>query len=80
MATSNNHIAIIAQIESVRGVENVDAIAAHPNVSALMVGAGDFSADAQVPVAMTGAPHPVLAAAMAKVSEAARRNGKPMFG
>jgi 4-hydroxy-2-oxoheptanedioate aldolase len=45
MGTSNNHTAIIAQIESVKGVENVEEIAALEHVSALMFGPGDFSAD-----------------------------------
>lgn len=38
--TSNNHIAVIPQIESVKGIANVEEIASIPGVSALMFGLG----------------------------------------
>ncbi|PTB45406.1 hypothetical protein M441DRAFT_54465 [Trichoderma asperellum CBS 433.97] len=80
MKTSNNHIAIIPQIESVKGIENVDEIASIPGVSALMFGPGDFMADARVPLALGGPPHPVLASAMESMSKAGKKYDIPLFG
>jgi 4-hydroxy-2-oxoheptanedioate aldolase len=80
MGTSNNHIIIIPQIESVEGVKNVDAIAALPEVSALMFGPGDFMADAGHKLRMSDPPHPVLVDAMTKLGMAAHKHGKALFG
>lgn len=80
MGSSNRHIAIIAQIESVKGVENVDAIAALPGVSALMFGPGDFMADAGIPLKLGGEPHPDFISAMGKFVAAGAKHGKPLFG
>lgn len=82
MATSNNHICIIPQIESVKGVENADEIAAVPGVHALMFGPGDFLIDAGLDLssALTGEPHPTFTNAMAKFGAAAQKNGLPIFG
>ena len=80
MATANNHVALIAQIESVKGVENVEEIAALEHVSALMFGPGDFLADAGLPIQMSGTPHPTFAAAMGKWAAAGQKYGKPLLG
>lgn len=80
MKTSNNHIAIIPQIESVKGIENVEEIASIPGISALMFGPGDFMADARVPLALGGPPHPILASAMESMAKAAKNNDIPLFG
>lgn len=80
MKTSNNHIAIIPQVESVKGIENVDAIASIPGISGLMFGPGDFLADARVPLAIGGPPHPVLAAAMESMAKASKKYDVPLFG
>jgi 4-hydroxy-2-oxoheptanedioate aldolase len=80
MKTSNNHIAIIPQIESVKGIANVDEIASIPGISALMFGPGDFMADARVPLALGGPPHPVLASAMESMAKASKKYDVPLFG
>ena len=56
MGTSNRHIILIAQVESVKGIANVEEIAAVEGVSALMLGPGDFSADAGIPLRLGGEP------------------------
>jgi 2-keto-3-deoxy-L-rhamnonate aldolase RhmA len=38
MKNSNNHICLIAQIESVEGLNNIEEIAAMPEVDALVLG------------------------------------------
>ncbi|KAF2663425.1 HpcH/HpaI aldolase [Microthyrium microscopicum] len=78
--TSNRHVAVIAQIESVKGVENVDAIAAVPGVSALMFGPGDFMTDAGLPLKLGGIPHPVFADALEKFAAAGKKNNIPLMG
>jgi 4-hydroxy-2-oxoheptanedioate aldolase len=82
VATANNHICIIPQIESVKGVENVDEIAAVPGVHALMFGPGDYMIDAglDLSTALSGEPHPTLAKALGKFGAAAHKNGVPIFG
>jgi 4-hydroxy-2-oxoheptanedioate aldolase len=80
MKTSNNHIAIIPQIESVKGIANVEEIASVPGVSALMFGPGDFMADAKVPMVLGGPPHPVLASAMESMSKASKKFDIPLVG
>lgn len=80
ITTANRHVCVIPQIESVKGVENIDEIAAVEGVSALMFGPGDFSIDAGIPIKLAGEPHPTFAAAMTKWAMAAQRNGIPLFG
>lgn len=80
--TSNNHVCIIPQIESIKGVANVEEIAAVPGVSALMFGPGDFMIDAGIDIAtaLGGVPHPVFLDAMAKFGAAAAKNNLPTMG
>lgn len=80
MGTSNRHIVVIAQIESVKGVENVEEIAAIEGVGALMFGPGDFMADAGLELKLGGDPHPTFLAAMGKFAAAGKKFGKPLFG
>lgn len=80
MKNSNKHICIIPQIESVKGLENIEEIAAIPEVTALMFGPGDFSADAGIELKLGGEPDPRFLAAITKFAEAARKFGKPLFG
>jgi 4-hydroxy-2-oxoheptanedioate aldolase len=77
--TANNHIAVIPQIESVKGIANVEEIASIPGVSALMFGPGDFMADAGVPLSL-GEPHPTLVSAMQSMSKASKKFDKPLWG
>ena len=80
--TSNNHVCIIPQIESVKGIENADEIAAVPGVHALMFGPGDYLIDAGIDLskAMSGEPDPTFAKAMETFGIAAHKNGLPIFG
>ena len=80
MKTANNHVAVIPQIESVKGIENVDDIASIPGISALMFGPGDFMADAGLELSLGGEPHPTLLAAMGSMSKASKKHGVPLFG
>jgi 4-hydroxy-2-oxoheptanedioate aldolase len=80
MGTSNRHIAIIPQIESVKGVENVEEIAAVEGVAALMFGPGDYMASAGLPMQLGGEPHPTFAAAMGKFAAAGSKYGRPLMG
>lgn len=76
---ANRHVLAVAQIESVRGVENLDEIAAIDGVGALMFGTGDYSIDAGLPISLGGPPHPTLPAALAKWAEAGRKYGNPLL-
>jgi 4-hydroxy-2-oxoheptanedioate aldolase len=80
--TFNNHVCIIPQIESVKGVENVDEIAAIPGISGLMFGPGDFLIDAGLDLsgALSGQPDPKFLEAMGKFGAAAKKNNLPIFG
>jgi 4-hydroxy-2-oxoheptanedioate aldolase len=78
--TANNHVAVIAQIESVKGIENVDKIAALPGVNGLMFGPGDFMADAGIPMKLGGIPHDTLVDALTKFAAAGQKHHKPLIG
>jgi 4-hydroxy-2-oxoheptanedioate aldolase len=82
VATANNHVCIIPQIESVKGVANAEEIAAVPGIHALMFGPGDFMIDAGLDLlkVMGGEPDPGLLEAMGKFGAAAHKNGLPIFG
>lgn len=70
---------MIPQIESVKGIANVEEIASIPGVSALMFGPGDFMADAGLPLSL-GKPHPTLVSAMESMSMASKKYNKPLWG
>jgi 4-hydroxy-2-oxoheptanedioate aldolase len=80
METANRHVALFPQIESVKGVENIDEIACVEGISGLMFGPGDFMADAGPPIKMGGEPHPVFADAMAKFAAAGAKYNLPLMG
>ncbi|ORY67554.1 Pyruvate/Phosphoenolpyruvate kinase-like domain-containing protein [Pseudomassariella vexata] len=72
MTTANRH--------SIKGVENADEIAAVEGISGLMFGPGDFKADAGLPLDRSSDTHPKFVGAIAKVAEAGKKYGKPLFG
>lgn len=80
MKSSNKHICIIAQIESVKGLENLDEIASMPEVDALMFGPGDYSADAGIDFKLGVPPPQAFIDAMTKFVTTAHKYGKPLFG
>lgn len=73
IALANARTLVIAQIETERGVENVDAIAATPGIDVLWVGHFDLANFLGVPGAFQD---PTYVAAVQSVVEAARRHGK----
>lgn len=80
MALSNRHVAVIPQIESVKGLENLEEIAAVPGVSSLMFGPTDYTIDAGIPGVVNGPPHPDLAAAMGRFAEIGAKYNMPLLG
>jgi 4-hydroxy-2-oxoheptanedioate aldolase len=82
ITTANAHVCLIPQIESVKGVENIEAIAAVPGISALMFGPGDFMIDAGLDLgkALGGQPEPAFLEAMGKFGAAAAKNDLPIMG
>ena len=72
-AFANRNSTVICQIESVTGLENLDAIAATPGVDVLWVGHFDLSASMGIPARFD---HPEFRAAIARVVSAANRHGK----
>jgi 4-hydroxy-2-oxoheptanedioate aldolase len=80
LATSNKHVCIIPQIESVKGIENADEIAGVEGVNAIMFGPGDYMADAGIPVELKPIPDPRLVEAMGKFAAAGAKHKIPLFG
>jgi 4-hydroxy-2-oxoheptanedioate aldolase len=71
---ANDEILVIAQIEHVDAVENIDAILSVPGVDACYVGPNDWCASAGLAPSLEP-PHPEFEDAMQKVLAAARRHG-----
>ena len=70
-----DELLIICQIESVRAVENIDAIAAVDGVDMLFIGPYDLSGTIGH---LADFKHPDVAALIARAEEGIRRSGKPM--
>lgn len=69
----NESSSLILQIESIRAVDNIDALLAFPEVDGVMVGPYDISGSLGVPGQTN---HPLVRDAGRRVVEAARRAGK----
>ncbi|KAL1876837.1 hypothetical protein VTK73DRAFT_9139 [Phialemonium thermophilum] len=78
--TANNHVAFFAQVESLKGMENLEEIAAVEGLSGLMFGPGDYSLDAQIEIKLGGPPNPRLLAAMEKFATIGRKYNLPLLG
>jgi 2-dehydro-3-deoxyglucarate aldolase/4-hydroxy-2-oxoheptanedioate aldolase len=72
-AFANRNTTVICQIESVTGLENLEGIAATPDVDILWVGHYDLSVSMGINARFE---HPAFRAALAKVVDAANRHGK----
>jgi len=72
METLNEQTLLVAMIETVEGLENVEAIAAVPGIDILHVGSNDLLADMGKPGQFDC---PEIVAAQARVTAAARANG-----
>jgi 2-dehydro-3-deoxyglucarate aldolase/4-hydroxy-2-oxoheptanedioate aldolase len=70
---ANRNTTVICQIESVKGVANLDAIASTPGVDVLWVGHWDLTQSMGIPGQFH---HPRFLEAMRAVVEAARKHGK----
>ncbi len=69
----NDSSSIILQVESIKGVENIDSLLEFDEVDAVMVGPYDISGSLGLPGQIN---HPTVRAAAAKVVEACKRHGK----
>ena len=74
MQRANREVLIIAQIETVPGVENVEQIAAVPGIDILWIGHNDLTNSMGIPGQFT---HPDYLAAVERVLAACRANNKP---
>lgn len=73
LRAANDNTSLICQIESVRGLENLEAIAATPGVDVLWVGHFDLTQSMGI---VGQFENPRFLEALARVAEAARRHGK----
>lgn len=73
MAQANRDVMLIAQIESVEGLENVEAIAAVPGIDVLWIGQFDLTASMGIPGQFD---HPRFHAATRSLLDACARTGK----
>jgi 2-keto-3-deoxy-L-rhamnonate aldolase RhmA len=73
MASANEEILLIAQIETARGVENVDAIAAVDGIDVLWIGHFDLTNSLGIPGQFS---HPAYLEAVERVLEACRAHNK----
>jgi 2-dehydro-3-deoxyglucarate aldolase len=73
--SANREIAVIVQAEHATAVENIDAIAHVPGVDAILLGPYDLSASLGK---MGQIDHPVVVAAIRKVTDACRGVGMPL--
>lgn len=69
----NDASIIIVQIESVRGVENIDNILSNPNIDGAMIGPYDLSGSLGIPGQLD---HPLVQEASEKVILACKKHGK----
>lgn len=72
---ANARTLVIAMIETARGIENVDAIAAVPGIDVLWLGHYDLTNSLGIPGDFT---HPRFTAALDRLIVAARTAGKPL--
>jgi 4-hydroxy-2-oxoheptanedioate aldolase len=78
---ANRHVALIPQVESVKGIEAADEIAALEHVHGMMIGPTDYSFDAGVPLFESpGVLHPAIQEALGKFVAAGQKHGKPLLG
>ena len=73
MARANEEVLLIAQIETARGIENVEGIAAVEGIDVLWIGHNDLSTSLGVPGQFT---HPDYLRAIDRFFAACRRHGK----
>jgi 2-dehydro-3-deoxyglucarate aldolase/4-hydroxy-2-oxoheptanedioate aldolase len=73
IASANSEVLLIAQVETVRGVENVDAIAAVEGIDVLWIGQADLTTSLGIPGQYD---HPAFHAAVDRVAQACQAHDK----
>lgn len=77
--TANSHIAIIPQVESIKGVDNFEEIVSVPGVTAVFIGMADLRMSMGLP-AMGSMQEPSYLAALEKVERIAKEKKIPLCG
>jgi 2-keto-3-deoxy-L-rhamnonate aldolase RhmA len=75
IAIANREVLLIAQVETVRGVENAEAIAAVEGIDVLWIGQADLTTSLGIPGQYD---HPSFLAAVDRVAAACRASGKTL--
>lgn len=75
MATTNERVVLLPQVESARGLDQVEAITAVPGVTGVLVGPADLSISCGFPLAEAWAHEP-FRAAIRRVIQACHDRGK----
>ncbi|KAJ6479400.1 Pyruvate/Phosphoenolpyruvate kinase-like domain-containing protein [Mycena vitilis] len=78
-SVANKHVAIIPQIESQLGIENLESILALEEVSAFMIGIGDLRLDMGLPLAVTG-DEPQFVKAVGEATKLSKERNIPLLG
>ncbi|KAJ7710580.1 Pyruvate/Phosphoenolpyruvate kinase-like domain-containing protein [Mycena rosella] len=76
---ANKHIALIPQIESRLGIQNLEAIMQMDEISAFMIGTGDLRLDMGLSLALDG-PEPEFVAAIQKATRVSKAHNIPILG
>ncbi|KAJ7697702.1 Pyruvate/Phosphoenolpyruvate kinase-like domain-containing protein [Mycena rosella] len=76
---ANKHVALIPQIESRLGIQNMDAIMKLEEISAFMIGSGDLRLDMGLPLAFDG-DEPEFVTAIQKATRVSKERGIPLVG
>ncbi|KAJ7438625.1 Pyruvate/Phosphoenolpyruvate kinase-like domain-containing protein [Mycena galericulata] len=76
---ANKHVAIIPQIESRLGIQNLEAITKNAEIAAFMIGTGDLRLEMGLSLALTG-DEPEFVAAIEKASKLSKTQNIPMLG
>lgn len=72
IAAMNREILVAVKVESARGIDNIEEIAATPGLDAILIGTGDLSATYGIP---DQRDHPLMRAAIERTIAACERNG-----
>ncbi|KAJ7693061.1 Pyruvate/Phosphoenolpyruvate kinase-like domain-containing protein [Mycena rosella] len=76
---ANKHVALIPQIESRLGIQNLEAIMQLDEISGFMIGTGDLRLDMGLPLGFDG-DEPEFVAAIQKATKVAKARGLPLVG
>ncbi|KAJ7723279.1 Pyruvate/Phosphoenolpyruvate kinase-like domain-containing protein [Mycena maculata] len=76
---ANEHVAIIPQIESRVGIQNIGSIMEMAEVDAVMIGTGDLRLEMGLPVGFVGS-EPEFVAALERATAMSKKHGKALMG